>query len=225
LDLSIIQGPVSVAPCQTLISRFATFPSPYIGQDPYDNLLLQLSGEKHFTLFAPSQRWWLYPTFPPGGHESSLMNDIRGVDLARFPCFQFARPVTLTLRAGDVLLLPYAWWHQVRNHWSSRGGAESSLGDAKSSLGDATSSLGDATSSLGEAKSSLGDATSSLGDAKSSRGDAKSSRGDAKSSLGDAKSSLGDAKSSLGDEPSPMGLVRLVSGVRNAPSLDVNAVW
>jgi hypothetical protein len=29
LDPSIIQGPFSVAPCQTLISRFATFSSPY----------------------------------------------------------------------------------------------------------------------------------------------------------------------------------------------------
>jgi hypothetical protein len=29
LDLSIIQGPFSVAPCQTLISRFATFASLY----------------------------------------------------------------------------------------------------------------------------------------------------------------------------------------------------
>jgi hypothetical protein len=28
LDLSIIQGPFSVAPCQTLVSRFATFASP-----------------------------------------------------------------------------------------------------------------------------------------------------------------------------------------------------
>jgi hypothetical protein len=28
-DLSIIQGPFSVAPCQTLISRFATFSSPF----------------------------------------------------------------------------------------------------------------------------------------------------------------------------------------------------
>jgi hypothetical protein len=27
--LSIIQGPFSVAPCQTLVSRFATFASPY----------------------------------------------------------------------------------------------------------------------------------------------------------------------------------------------------
>ena len=29
MDSSIIQGPVSVAPCQTLVSRFATFSSPY----------------------------------------------------------------------------------------------------------------------------------------------------------------------------------------------------
>jgi hypothetical protein len=32
--LSIIQGPFSVAPCQTLISRFATFSSPYAGRPP-----------------------------------------------------------------------------------------------------------------------------------------------------------------------------------------------
>ena len=31
MDLSIVQGPFSVAPCQTLISRFATFPSRYQG--------------------------------------------------------------------------------------------------------------------------------------------------------------------------------------------------
>ena len=30
MDSSIIQGPFSVAPCHTLISRFATFPSPYV---------------------------------------------------------------------------------------------------------------------------------------------------------------------------------------------------
>ena len=29
-DLSIVQGPFSVVPCQTLISRFATFASLYI---------------------------------------------------------------------------------------------------------------------------------------------------------------------------------------------------
>jgi hypothetical protein len=56
------------------------------------------------------------------------MNDIRRVDAQRFPCFQFARAITLTLRAGDVLLLPYGWWHQVQttgrslavNYWWTR---------------------------------------------------------------------------------------------------------
>jgi hypothetical protein len=33
LDLSIVQGPFSVAPCQTLISRFATCSSPVRGQE------------------------------------------------------------------------------------------------------------------------------------------------------------------------------------------------
>jgi hypothetical protein len=33
--LSIFQGPFSVAPCQTLISRFATFASPYVAGDQY----------------------------------------------------------------------------------------------------------------------------------------------------------------------------------------------
>jgi hypothetical protein len=32
-DLSIVQGPFSVAPCQTLGSRFATFASPYAAAD------------------------------------------------------------------------------------------------------------------------------------------------------------------------------------------------
>jgi hypothetical protein len=38
--LSIIQGPFSVAPCQTLISRFATFSSPYLSveiQSPFSS--------------------------------------------------------------------------------------------------------------------------------------------------------------------------------------------
>jgi hypothetical protein len=30
--MSIIQGPIPVAPCQTLVSRFATFASLYSGQ-------------------------------------------------------------------------------------------------------------------------------------------------------------------------------------------------
>jgi len=103
-------------------------------QDPYDNLLLMIAGTKRFTLFAPSQRWWLYPVFPAGGHESSRMNDIRDIDSDEFPCFKYAHSVEVTLHAGDVLLLPYGWWHQVQtegefnlavNYWWTRGGTVS----------------------------------------------------------------------------------------------------
>jgi predicted nicotinamide N-methyase len=40
LDSSVIQGPLSVAPCQTLISRFATFSSLYgVGRGEHSVLL------------------------------------------------------------------------------------------------------------------------------------------------------------------------------------------
>ena len=92
-----------------------------VNQDPYDNMLVILSGTKHFTMFAPSQRWWLYPVYPAGGHESSTMNDIRDVDMEKFPCFRYATSMDVTLNKGDVMFLPYGWWHQVCqdvfSHW------------------------------------------------------------------------------------------------------------
>ena len=47
--------------------------------DPYHNILTMLDGVKHFYAYSPLQRAYLYPHFPPGGHESSLMNDISEV--------------------------------------------------------------------------------------------------------------------------------------------------
>jgi hypothetical protein len=35
LDSPIIRGPFSAAPCQTLVSRFATFSSPYVAVSPH----------------------------------------------------------------------------------------------------------------------------------------------------------------------------------------------
>jgi ribosomal protein L16 Arg81 hydroxylase len=47
------------------------------------------------------------------------MNDIRQVDPAQFPCFQHATSLEVTLHAGDVLLLPSDWWHQVHTEGHS----------------------------------------------------------------------------------------------------------
>jgi hypothetical protein len=34
-------------------------------------------------------------------------------DLAKFPLFRLARPVTVTLAPGEALLLPTGWYHEV----------------------------------------------------------------------------------------------------------------
>ena len=40
--------------------------------------------------------------------------DVENPDWARHPRFRHAVPWKTTLEAGEVLYLPYAWWHWVR---------------------------------------------------------------------------------------------------------------
>jgi hypothetical protein len=41
-------------------------------------------------------------------------------DLANFPLFRKARPVTCELNAGDALYMPPFTWHRVSSHWDHR---------------------------------------------------------------------------------------------------------
>ena len=52
MDSSIIQGPFSVAPCQTLISRFATFSSPYRSVEHFDAPLTHVGEQQCARLAA-----------------------------------------------------------------------------------------------------------------------------------------------------------------------------
>jgi len=70
---------------------------------------------KTFHLFSPIQRPYLYPYTPPGGAESSLINDVgSGVDENAFPCFKYAESMTVKVKKGDALFIPEGWWHQVQ---------------------------------------------------------------------------------------------------------------
>jgi hypothetical protein len=71
LDSSIIQGPFSVAPCQTLISRFATFSSPYDDGWPSSRRLRRRRASWAGELRRPtgSRRW---PSRPTGSLPHSL---------------------------------------------------------------------------------------------------------------------------------------------------------
>jgi hypothetical protein len=81
--------------------------------DDYDNAIAQIRGRKHFTLFAPNETQYLYPhpALSQAPHQSRV--NIDDVDAAEFPDFVRATPCTCVLEAGELLLLPACWWHQV----------------------------------------------------------------------------------------------------------------
>eukprot|EP00912_Choanoflagellata_sp_UC4_P002046 UC4_evm2s1308 len=86
-------------------------------QDTYgQNLVAQLHGRKRWTLFAPDDRQYLYPTRVPY-EESSVFSEVNCVnpDFDAHPLFVSAVPRTTILIPGDVLFVPRHWWHHVEN--------------------------------------------------------------------------------------------------------------
>jgi len=69
-------------------------------------------GAKRFLCYRPGlARYYPYPTDSDAPFISRVDPDDPRPEL--FPRFQGARPVELTLLAGEVLYLPSFWWHQV----------------------------------------------------------------------------------------------------------------
>jgi jumonji domain-containing protein 7 len=83
--------------------------------DATNNFFAQQYGEKHFTIFAPSDTARLYPhpIDSKMAHLSSV--DLDHPDLRAYPDFSLARPIRFTVKAGELLFLPAFWWHQVRS--------------------------------------------------------------------------------------------------------------
>lgn len=71
-----------------------------------------LHGEKEIALFAPGDRRSLYPIGSGSGVNWSQVDFWRW-DAEAFPKFADARPIRLTLRAGEMLIVPPTWWHSV----------------------------------------------------------------------------------------------------------------
>ncbi len=85
--------------------------------DLSENLACCVAGRRRFTLFPPEQT----PNLYPGPFELTLagppvsMVRLDAPDLERHPNFEIARRHALRaeLEPGDVLYLPYFWWHHV----------------------------------------------------------------------------------------------------------------
>lgn len=112
-----------------------------VHKDPYENLYCVVRGAKRFTLLPPGDILWMYEREYPsyryrsraddpdafdivpdaagdGGDGASsrvpwIPVDPTKPDLSRFPLFANATPVTVTVRAGEVLYLPALWYHHV----------------------------------------------------------------------------------------------------------------
>ncbi len=87
--------------------------------DPSENLACCVAGFRRFTLLPPEQVANLYigPFEPtPAGAVISMV-DFDRPDYEKYPKFRLAEEAAMTadLKPGDVIYIPYLWWHHVRS--------------------------------------------------------------------------------------------------------------
>ena len=75
--------------------------------------IVQLHGEKEFTVYAPGQEAFLY--VDPQVPWQSCVRNHHAPDFARYPLLRNAHARTLVLHPGETLFLPAGWWHTARS--------------------------------------------------------------------------------------------------------------
>ncbi|HET6274785.1 MAG TPA: cupin-like domain-containing protein [Candidatus Cybelea sp.] len=76
--------------------------------DSVNSLHLQVQGSKRFTLIPPDNSVFVYPY-----HTFYSRINLRSIDTAAFPLFEFADRAEVVLEPGDALFIPVGWWHHV----------------------------------------------------------------------------------------------------------------
>jgi hypothetical protein len=81
--------------------------------DTQDNFNIQIEGEKIFWLYPPRiDGMYTYNFYSQASYVSPV--DPRHLDRERFPLFPNPEDgFEVALKPGDMLYLPYGWWHQV----------------------------------------------------------------------------------------------------------------
>ncbi|XP_048465243.1 lysine-specific demethylase 8 isoform X2 [Rhincodon typus] len=83
-------------------------------QDPQQNFLTQVVGQKYIRLYSPAETARLYPHPTQLLHNTSQV-DVENPDLVNFPEFKLADFQECILRPGEVLFIPMKYWHYVRS--------------------------------------------------------------------------------------------------------------
>lgn len=95
------------------INYINSFSSPHF--DDLENFNIQLVGTKRFVLYKPGiKNYYIRPLLKGVGHSSKIFNFER-VDFDKYPNFKnvINHKVEIILKSGEMLYLPFAWWHQV----------------------------------------------------------------------------------------------------------------
>ena len=87
--------------------RGGKFPTLHYDSWHIHTFLCQIYGVKEYTLFAPDQGAFLYPS----DYHTSSIRDPENVDLEKYPLFARANPIRLRLQPGEILVVPAGWWH------------------------------------------------------------------------------------------------------------------
>ncbi|CAJ1373838.1 unnamed protein product [Effrenium voratum] len=84
--------------------------------DERENLFFQIRGQKEIVVFpfVDYKRLYPFPTTHPCDRQSMVGSPV-DPDVTAFPEFLGAVGHFATLKAGDLLYLPYGWWHWLRN--------------------------------------------------------------------------------------------------------------
>eukprot|EP00455_Lapot_gusevi_P036358 TRINITY_DN4042_c0_g2_i1.p1 TRINITY_DN4042_c0_g2~~TRINITY_DN4042_c0_g2_i1.p1 ORF type:complete len:197 (+),score=11.01 TRINITY_DN4042_c0_g2_i1:163-753(+) len=84
--------------------------------DLSEGVMLQIHGRKQFLLIPPTdlQACYPYPVAHPHDRQSRI-NDVHQPDLEKYPHFGNLAAVQATLEPGQLLYIPYGWWHQVES--------------------------------------------------------------------------------------------------------------
>jgi hypothetical protein len=80
--------------------------------DTVENFNIQIEGEKNFWLYPPRIRG-MYPHRLNSQASYVSPVDPRKLDRQAYPNFPESEGIEAVLRPGDLLYLPYGWWHQV----------------------------------------------------------------------------------------------------------------
>lgn len=82
--------------------------------DLSEGVLAQIVGTKRVIMFPPSAQLYPFPVVHAHDRQSSIP-DVHKVDRRQFPLFDENLAVRGELKAGQVLYIPFGWWHQIES--------------------------------------------------------------------------------------------------------------